>query len=572
VSDRQSILALRDGPVMHPTIKSLAMNNLSCPFPVRSGVVPILLTGILACVPAGADPFQDQPVDVSGTEFIDSNEGEAASSTNSLQADFNGDGHADLAIGVPNEASSGALVGSVNVLYGSVNGLTPTGEQVWLQDSPGVLGEAGPDDGFGLALAAGDFNGDDYADLAIAAPFDDVDSDNDAGSVNVLYGSASGLTTTGNQLWHQNSPGILGEAGRFDHFGLALTSGNFDGDRYLDLAIGVPMEDLESKDNGMVHVIHGSSAGLTEVGDQIWHQDSPGVEGLAEDSDTLGSALAAGDFDRDGRDDLAIGAPGEDVGDLDDAGAVNVLYGSSGGLGASGDQIWHQDIVGVEGHAETFDGFGEILAVGDFDGDGFDDLGVGVPSEDVANHSDAGVVNTIYGSSSGLTESGDQYWHQSQGSLDGVADPLDRFGESITVGDFDGDGRDDLAVGLPGEDLGTIEDAGLVQILYGSNLGLLPGGQQSWHQNTAGVEGVAEAFDRLGSSLSVGDFDGDGAADLAVGVPFESVGTVEAAGAVNVIYGTAAGLAVAGDQVWHQDIQGLSALAESSDLFGAAIR
>jgi hypothetical protein len=72
--------------------------------------------------------------------------------------------------------------------------------------------------------------------------------------------------------------------------------------------------------------------------------------------------LAAGDFDGDGFDDLAIGVPEEDVGGASDAGAVNVLFGSAAGLTAAGSQIWHQDSAGVPGAAENFDRFGNVLA------------------------------------------------------------------------------------------------------------------------------------------------------------------------------------------------------------------
>ena len=71
-------------------------------------------------------------------------------------------------------------------------------------------------------------------------------------------------------------------------------------------------------------------AGLTAVGDQLWHQDVTEVEGVAERSDLLGSALAAGDFNGDGELDLAVGVLQENVGAVDSAGAVAVLYGSAG--------------------------------------------------------------------------------------------------------------------------------------------------------------------------------------------------------------------------------------------------
>jgi len=91
--------------------------------------------------------------------------------------------------------------------------------------------------------------------------------------------------------------------------------------------------------------------------------------------------IPAPDFDNDGFADLAVGAPGEDVGAATDAGAVNVLYGSAGGLG--GGQVLTQGAGGVPGASESFDRFGTALATGDFNADSFADLAVGAPGEDL---------------------------------------------------------------------------------------------------------------------------------------------------------------------------------------------
>ena len=140
------------------------------------------------------------------------------------------------------------------------------------------------------------------------------------------------------------------------------------------------------------------------------------------------STTSACDFDGDGKDDLAIGAPGEDIGAIADAGAVNVLYGSGSGLTASGDQLWHQGVAGVMGGAEAGDLFGSSLACGDYDGDGKDDLAIGAPGEDVGALVDAGAVNVLYGSGSGLTATGDQLWHQDSAGILGGAEAGDLFG------------------------------------------------------------------------------------------------------------------------------------------------
>ena len=297
----------------------------------------------------------------------------------------------------------------------------------------------------------------------------------------------------------------------------------------------------------------GSASGLADAGNQLWHQDSPGIEGAAEVSDFFGAALASGDFDGDGVKDLAVGVPFEDIGGTSNSGAVNVIYGSGGALQSINDQLWHQDSPGIEDTAEDDDRFGSALASGDFNGDGFDDLAVGVPFEDIGLSTLAGAVNVLYGSGTGLTDAGNQFWHQDSAGILGAAIDSDLLGQTLATGDFDDDGFADLAVGVPGEIVGgSATGAGAVSILYGSGSGLTATGDQLWHQDSPGIEGIAESDDDFGSMLASGDFNGDGFNDLAVGVPLEDIGGTERAGAVNIIYGSGSGLTDAGNQLWHQ--------------------
>ena len=194
----------------------------------------------------------------------------------------------------------------------------------------------------------------------------------------------------GDQVWGQDSEGILGGGEVGDNFGRALAAGDFNNDGFEDLAIGVPRE---GQDSGAVRVIYGGPAGLAAAGNQIWHQDSDGIAGQANEGDYFGFALAAGRFNSDGFEDLAIGVDGENIGGLQDAGAVNVIYGGPAGLAAAGNQIWHQDSDGIAGQAEGGDSFGFALATGDFNDNGLEDLAIGVFGEDDR----AGAVNVLYG-------------------------------------------------------------------------------------------------------------------------------------------------------------------------------
>jgi hypothetical protein len=209
-----------------------------------------------------------------------------------------------------------------------------------------------------------------------------------------------------------------------------------------------------------------------------------------------------GDFNGDGRADLAVGVPRENVGTISDAGAVNVIYGGAGGLSATGNQLWSQDSAGVQGVAQSDNRFGWSLAAGDFNGDGRADLAVGVPGEDFAGSGPGtGAVNVLYGGAGGLSATGNQLWHQGTSGVLGAGAASDEFGWSLTAGDFNGDGRADLAAGVPGENVGAISDAGAVNVLYGGAGGLSATGNQLWHQNSAGVLDAAEAGDNFGWAL-----------------------------------------------------------------------
>ena len=366
---------------------------------------------------------------------------------------------------------------------------------------------------------------------------------------------------------------LLDSPEQADDFGRHAAAGDFDGDGLDDLAVGVPGEDIDSISSaGAVHVLYGTpSGGLGVTGNQLWHQDSDGVEGFAEAFDRFGEALAVGDFNADGFDDLAVGVPKEAVGNVAGAGAVHVLYGTSGGLFSAGNQQWHQDRIGLTGICEENDHFGFALATGDFNGDGFDDLAVGTPGEGIGDLDDAGYVHVLFGATGGLTASGSQPWDQDAAvGSSGLVEAGDQFGYALAAGDFDADGFDDLAVGTPFEDVFTVEDAGLANVLYGTSAGLSSAGNQQWTQNGTGLNSVAEADDSFGWSLAAGDFDGDGNDDLAVGVPFEDVnaGPPSNIGLVHALYGGAGGLSSSGNQLWTQSSAGVQGIVEDDDQFG----
>jgi len=227
-------------------------------------------------------------------------------------------------------------------------------------------------------LSAGDFDGDGTEDLAAGAPHEALARLPGGGAVNVLYGSAAGITAAGNQLWSQDSPGIndevdcvLSEENWCDLFGWSVGAGDFDGNGFDELVVGVPGEDLAgdaptNTDQGAVHVIQGSAEGLVAAGDRLWSQDSAGVDGVGERSDRFGWTTVADRFGAGVEDDLAISVAWENVGDGGNEGVVNLLYGSAAGLSAAGNQRWSQDHAGVLGRSESGDVFGLRLTEGGY--------------------------------------------------------------------------------------------------------------------------------------------------------------------------------------------------------------
>jgi len=358
-----------------------------------------------------------------------------------------------------------------------------------------------------------------------------------------------------------------------NQLGKAQATGDFNNDGHIDLAIGSPFSDIEGvADAGKVDVFYGSESGLSSVSDQTIFQGGQGVGGSNERGDNFGFSLASADFNNDGNTDLAIGLPGEAVGSIRNAGAVVVIYGSSSGLRLTGNDKWHQGSEGISGTLEEDDRFGYSLAAGSFGRSRHDDLVIGVPFEDVGNRADVGAVHVLYGSPNGLAVNNQQMLVQGDSGIGGTAESGDLFGYALAVGNFGGNGRDDLAIGAPMEDIGNIRNAGAVFVIYGSGRGLHSNNHSIWHQNTPGVGGTAEVGDQFGSALAAGDFGHSGGDDLAIGIPFEdNSAEVRDTGAVQILYARNNRLRANNNQIIGQSTPGIQGTSEEGDRFGTAL-
>lgn len=404
-------------------------------------------------------------------------------------------------------------------------------------------------DGFGAALASGDFNGDGRADLAVGAPSDAVGGVR-SGTVSIFYGSAPAGSA---RMLVQQAAGGRDEDG--DRFGAALAVGDFNVDGLADLIVGAPGEDVgTATDAGMTFVFAGSSTGLSTG----FVRDQASAGGQSEAGDNFGAALAVGDVTADGVADAVVGTPGEAPGSRPTGGAVAVLPGRVGG-----GYFRTQEDAG--GTTEAGDRFGAAVAVGDVNGDRVGDVVVGTPGEAPGSLAAGGAVAVLPGSSGGPGGG----WFRTQEDARGLTESGDGFGSAVAAGDANADGLADVAVGAPGEDIGSTADAGAVFVLRGGP------GLTGYVLSQYAAGEIVEAGDRFGAAVTLADLDADRHADLVAGAPGEApqvpggaVGDSDPASGAVFLFGGGSRHPDVGRRLTQRELQ---AASEAGDRFGAAV-
>jgi hypothetical protein len=421
-----------------------------------------------------------------------------------------------------------------------------------------------------------DVTGDGIPDIIVASgarsvAFPEPTAPNEiGGSVYVIPG---GSTVPGQPvaLMHQNDPSVLDSPETTDNFGAQLVTGDFNGDRRADLAIGNPKESVGTAGNaGAITVLYGQPTspylGLIPNGASFITQNTGSLPGDAEANDYFGASLTIGDFNGDGYADLAAGAPGEALGSVGAAGGVWVLYGGSTGLRVDNPSSFTESTSGIGGTAEKNDHFGSSLAAGDLTGDGRDELVVDVEGEAISGVTGAeGCVYALKGSSSGVTATG-----YTSVCVDDAKTTGGNY-NSVIVGRFHGGSNADVVVYVDQYKNGPA-NSGALLVLRGGTDGISSSRVSLISQNSPGVAGGAEAGDQFGAALAAGDIDNDGADDLAVGAPGEDAGAGAGQGAVDVFLGGSSGLLSGLDFSFSEAHPSINANPQFSEGFGSAVR
>ncbi|MET9850246.1 FG-GAP repeat protein [Streptomyces ossamyceticus] len=415
--------------------------------------------------------------------------GSAAAAT-APRFDFNGDGYADIAVGMPDATVDGkAKAGYVSVIFGGAQSPSQS-TGVISQAEPGVPGTPEAGDRFGSSLASVDVNGDGVFELVVGASGESLTSDQlkDEGTITVLDGSG----------WNVKGSTVARGTSEYSGIGSTITTGDYDGDGDTDLVYGE-----NGEEHGALRFRPGPLTADPVTPTTLRRYSMGGRT----------SALATGDFDGDGRDDLATTWRA-----LDDSGTFITRWDDQ----AEPAQWWSD--------ADR----GSALTAADFDQDGTDDLAVGLvqpnPETETTHCEDrlGGAVLLLKGSKTAKFGTEHDCVTQSSPEVGGAAEQGDDFGAALSAGDLNGDSRPELVVGVPGEDVGTVKDAGGYVVMNGTEKGLYGGLARS--QSTPNMPGTAEAGDRFGAQVAVGDYNRDGLWDTAVSAPGENAGDPRSGG------------------------------------------
>jgi hypothetical protein len=428
-------------------------------------VLAVLLVLVAAAAPADAQTLLrtlDSPYPQANAYF----------GSSVAVGDVNGDGKVDIAVGSPGETVGGHdLQGRVYVFSGASGALLLTLDTPTPSPNPQECS-------FGCTVALGDMNDDGKADIAVGAVGETVGGNSYQGRAYVFSGADGALLFT---LDKPNPP--QAEA----YFGSSLAVGDINDDGNADIAVGAFYEDVGGNNNqGRAYVFSGADGSLLRT------LNTPNPQAGAN----FGYSLAAGDVNGDGKGDVAVGAPYEDVDPIADQGRAYVFSGDTGLL------LFTLDL--PTPNAQAGADFGYSVAVGDVNGDDKADIAVGAPYEDVDPIANQGRAYVFSGATGLLLFTLDTPNPQAEAY----------FGLPLAMGDVNGDGKADIAVGASYADVGGNMNQGRAYVFSGAD------GSFLLTLDTPNPQAHAH----FGWSLAVGEVNGDGRGEIAVGAEGEDVG------------------------------------------------
>ncbi len=453
--------------------------------------------------------------------------------------DLNGDGIDDLALQSEFASVDGVHSGVTTIVFGRRARLPDPFPLAGLDGHGGVrlVSDRGHGNEAGVA-AAGDFNGDGIADVVIGVPSDERAQPADAGVVCVVYGRPDFPEEFRlGAIDGRNGRCFVGDPGS-THVGQRVAGlGDFDGDGIDDIAVATLASGHPPAGSGSVHVLFGRRGARPALQPlaTLDGQDGFRIDGVNA-FDAFGIALAAGDFDGDGRPDLAIGADGA-LGPAGRSGALFLLFGRAGPFAPT---LAVDALDGVSGSridgGVANAGFGRAAALVDLDGDGRSELVIGT-----LGGPDYGAIDLVAGRPRPLPPRWSIDAASAGHRIAGLGSPATPyFGRELArAGDVDGDGLDDLVIGAPGHGYGA-PAGGSVYVLFGRRSALPNVSAASDLHPPHGLrldgrDAGAFCGQRFGSA---GDLDGDGLADIAIGCSLAGGGGAQR-GMVDLLYGKA---------------------------------
>lgn len=373
-------------------------------------------------------------------------------------------------------------------------------------------------DKFGNSVAGiGDLDGDGIEDLVVGA-----DGQGVGGSIYVLFMNTDGTVSTSQQIT-EGVGGMVGNLDSGDDFGYSVASiGDLDNDGVIDLVVGSEEDSDDGSSQGAVWILFLNTDGTVKAEQKI-NESNGGFSGTLDVNDRFGYAVAGiGDLNNDGNEDIAVGALLDDDGG-NGRGSVWILFLNTDGTVSSHQKI-SDTAGGFGGILQDTDNLGSAVAgLGDLDGDGNEDIAVGAYLDD-DGATNSGAVYILFLNSSGTVISEQKISNTAggfSGSLGG--DEYWADGGMANMGDLDGDGIIDLAVGESWDGDGGA-GKGSVWTLFLNTDGTVSG-HQKISETTGGLVASLDFYDLFGRGIAnIGDLDGDGINDMAVGAPFDDDG------------------------------------------------